>query len=272
MSDLISFLDTHWTSYLGCSADQIRDGRRHIIARPAVASQSDSPWPLRRGPICLFTTGAGWVMSVPAHLLDVAHSLCIGHTFGDLVIEGDRLGQAWFDRGARKQGPGSNRGDEGYRLMNRLAASYQLRGWSHYIHSYADSASRSWERDEHVRRITSDQTQLWAQWQKWPGPMVGPDRENEIADAFGYVLEGKLVSAAQLEASSQDFAWEYGVDTLPEFRGRGLATAVLRTITAFIIEQGRIPWHYCDHYNRPSRRLPEKLGYFCYGEGLFSAL
>ena len=53
--------------------------------------------------------------------------------------------------------------------------------------------------------------------------MVGPKLRDQfdITDAFGYVLAGKLVSAAQVEADSKDFAWEYGVDTLPSFRNRG---------------------------------------------------
>jgi RimJ/RimL family protein N-acetyltransferase len=155
--------------------------------------------------------------------------------------------------------------------MNRVAGELRLRGWCHYLHWYCDPASFSRKRDEHVHPITEDRPEIWRQWQRWPGPMVGPrlqDRD-EIADAFGCILEGKIVSAAQVEASPADFAWEYGVDTLPEYRCRGYATAVARAATAFIIEQGRVPWHY--HYNKASRRLPEKTGCFQYGEGLFSA-
>jgi len=212
-------------------------------------------------------------MSVPENLLDLARSLCVRVAFGELVSAGDRLQQAWFDQMQATGKRSASRGDQGYRIMNRVAESLQLRGWSHYILSYCDPASWAPQLDAHVRPMTEDQPDLWKQWQSWPGPMVGHHRQDEfeIADAYGYVLDGKLVSAAQLEASGKEFAWEYGVDTLPKFRGRGFATAVLNSVTAFIIEQGRIPWHYCDHYNRPSMRLPEKLKYFRYGEGLFGA-
>lgn len=212
-------------------------------------------------------------MSLPEDALASAGSLCAGQSFGDLVAEGDRLQQQWYDHMQRTGQRAGDRGDQGYRVMNRVAESLDVRGWSHYILWYCDPGGWTAEADEHVRAITEDDRQLWRQWQSWPGPMVGPGVKErfEIADAFGYVLDGRLVSAAQVEASSREFAWEYGVDTLPEFRGRGFATAVLNRVTSLIMERGRIAWHYCDHYNRPSRRLPEKLGCYRYGEGLFGA-
>ena len=273
MSDLVAYLDSRWAFYLGCSQRQLRDGGNHVVARPGRASEEGSPWPLRRGPICVLTTGRGWVMSVPEKLLDLARSVCARATFGEIVSTGDRLQQVWFDEMQATGERGASRGDEGYETMNRVAESLHLRGWSHYILSYCDPASWTPQLDEHVRPFREAQPDLWKQWQSWPGPMVGSRiaEQFEIADAFGYVLDGRLVSAAQLEGSRKEFAWEYGVDTLAQLRGRGFATAVLNSVTAFIIEQSRIPWHYCDHYNRPSLRLPEKLKYFRYGEGLFGA-
>ena len=274
MSELVAYLDSRWAFYLGCSQHRLRDGGKHVVVRPERASEEGSPGPLRRGPIGVFTTGRGWVMSLPANLREAADALCMGIGFEGLVADGDRLQQDWFDRMERTGKRGSNRGDRGYAVMNHVAESVQVRGWSHYILSYCDPAAWAPQLDEHVRPITEDQPDLWKQWQSWPGPMVGPRiaEQFEIADAFGYILDGELVSAAQLEASGKEFAWEYGVDTLPEFRNRGLATAVLNRVTASIIEQGRIPWHYCDHYNRASRRLPDKLGYFRYAEGLFGVV
>ena len=273
-ADLTGFLDMRWAFHLGCVEGQLRDGGRHVVRRPEAASQRESPWPLRRGPICVFTTGPGWVMSVPDDVVEVARSLCVGSSFEELVSEGDRLQQEWFDQMQATGERGADRGDGGYRVMNSVARPLQLRGWSHYIHSYCDAASWRRRRDAHVCRIAEDRPEIWEQWQRWAGSMVGARVQEhfEVADAFGYVLDGEIVSAAQVEAGARDFAWEYGVETLPEFRCRGFATAVVQSVTAFMIEQGRIPWHYCDAYNRPSVRLPEKAGYFRYGEGLFSAV
>ena len=270
---MISTLTTHWSHHLGCTPHQLTDGAQHIVVRPSAAYEPSSPWPLRRASVCLFTRGCGWVLSLPEPLIHTARSLCLNHPFEALVEEGDRRSQAWFDRGETNDARGPDRGDESYRTMNRLTAALDLHGWSHYIHWYCDPATWTAEPDPSVRPITPSDPATWAQWQAWPGPMVGPKIADyyEIADAFGYIRNGTLVSAAQLEASRYDLAWEYGIDTLPQHRGKGFATTLLKTLTTHIIRQNRIPWHYCDHYNRPSRRLPEKLGYLRYAEGLFSA-
>ncbi|MBN2379381.1 GNAT family N-acetyltransferase [candidate division WOR-3 bacterium] len=266
---LLAFLDEKWAGFLGCSPSQLRDGKNHVVSRSRQASIRQSPWPLREGPIAVFTFGKGWVMSTPENLTGTARYLCLDKSFEELLDEGDRLSQEWFDRGADHS---ENRGDQGYVTMNKLAQGLGLRGWSHYIISYCDPDSFSAEPDEHVVEITPDLPRIWEQWLAWPGPMVGPVvcKHFPVCDAFGYVLDEKLVSAAQLEARLDEFAWEYGVDTLPEYRGKGYATRLLKTVTSFIICKGKIPWHYTDHYNRPSRKLPDHLGYFKYAEGLFS--
>ena len=123
MTDLLDFLDSRWAFYLGCTEDQFRDGGRHIVTRPEAASSAGSPWPLRRGPIAVLTTGPGWVMSLPAELRDRAGALCLGCDFEELVAEGDRLQQDWFDHLDREPDTGtrdSDRGDRGYRRMNRI--------------------------------------------------------------------------------------------------------------------------------------------------------
>jgi RimJ/RimL family protein N-acetyltransferase len=267
--NMIEFLDEKWAGFLDCTAGQLRDGKRHIMSRPRISSEQPSPWPLREGPIAVFTLGKGWVMSVPENLTGFARSLCIERSFDELLEDGDRLSQEWFDRGADHS---QDRGDKGYRIMNCLAESFNLRGWSHYLMWYCDPKNPVPKLDDHVLKITPDLPHVWEQWQRWPGPMVGPVvcKHFPICDAFGYVLSGKLVSAAQLEAHPDEDAWEAGVDTLPRYRGRGFARQVLKTVTSFIISKGSIPWHYTDHYNRPSKRLPERLGYFKYAEGLFS--
>ena len=268
---LTETLDAKWAAYLGCKPAQLRDGARHVVARPDWRSTERRPWPLTRGPICLFTAGQGWVLSVPHDLTDKAHALCGELSFGELVGEGDRLQQDWFDKlGTERtvERPSA----EAYPAMHKLAESFRLRGWSHYVFSYANPASWKPQPDRHVCIITEGKLNLWDQWQQWPGPMCSPEHCDhlKIADAFGYVLDGHLVSVGQIEAYESEYAWEYGVDTLPEFRVRGFATAVLVAVTACIIQRKHVPYHYTDCYNRPSMRLPVKLGYFRYAEGLFS--
>ena len=212
-------------------------------------------------------------MSLPGDLVAAARAQCAGLSFREIVSGGDRLQQAWFDR--RGTEAASERpGPDAYAVLHKLAPGFSLRGWSHYIFSYADPASWQPRLDDHVCFLSEEQREVWAQWQRWPGPMCCPGHADrfDVVDAFGYVLDGRLVSVGQIEAHLDEDAWEYGVDTLPAFRCRGFATAVLHAVTAHILRQGRIPYHYADAYNRPSLRLPAKLGYVRYGEGLFSHL
>jgi len=271
----MSQLDIYWAAHLGCSPIHLRDGGHHVVARPSDADGTPPPWPLRCGPVALVTTGAGWVLSVPADMTERAASLCTRLTFGQLVAQGDRLSQQWFDGGAYEN-PNMKRAesDAAYSVMNDRVSGISLRGWSHYVLSYADAPVTKVEDSPHVQRISPDQSDIWDQFREWPSPMCGPNicKHFPVSDAFGYILDGKLVSVAQLEARPEELEWEYGVYTLPDYRGRGFATAVLRSVTAYIAQQGHVPWHYTDHYNRPSRKLPKKLGYFQYGEGLFSAV
>jgi RimJ/RimL family protein N-acetyltransferase len=210
-------------------------------------------------------------MSVPGDLVESARTTCAGFSFEELVREGDGLQQDWFDKLGTEQET-ARPGSGAYPVMAELAVAFDLRGWSHYVFSYADPVSWRSEPDGHVHRITKEQPALWAQWQAWPGPMCNPKHADhfDVADAFGYVLDGRLVSVGQIEAYRDEYAWEYGVDTLPAYRCRGYATAVLKAVTSHIVRCGRVPYHYTDAYNRPSMRLPGKLGYFRYAEGLFS--
>ena len=116
-----------------------------------------------------------------------------------------------------------------------------MRGWSHYPHWYCDP---SWPGpgpiDRHVSPIAQEDPQLWEQWLAWPGPFCSPRfcEHFEVHDAFGYVLDGRLVSAAQLLAGTSDFAWEFGVETLDGFVRRGFATEAARAATQRILTLG----------------------------------
>ena len=269
MSDFIQSLDIRWSNYLGCQPTQLREGGRHVVPQPEWRSEERLPWPLTRGPVCLFTAGAGWVLSVPDGMMGRARRLCAGTSFQDLTAEGDQVCQDWFDT-LGTENERERPGVEAYRVMCELVGRASFRGWSHYIFAYADPSTREEGDDNRVAPITEDNRNVWRQWQEWPGPFCAPKfaASFEVADAFGLVLDDRLVSVAQVQAHHAEYAWEFGVDTLPEFRGRGFATVVLKCVTRYIVNRKHVPYHYADAYNRASLRLPHKLGYRPYGEGL----
>ncbi len=268
----MAFLDHCWALSLGCSAAQLRDGGRHVVASPQLEAKLKRPYPLSEDAIAFVTYGRGWVLSVPAALIEMAREQCSGLSFREIAHDGDEVLLDWFGRLGTAQE--IQRPEEtAYRPLRLLAEPLKVRGWSHYLHWYCDGSSAArMPMDRHVIAINRDRPEIWEQWLKWPGPVGGPGNHGyfEVSDAFGYILEGQLVSAAQIFTTKDEFAWEFGPSTLPDFRRRGFATEVCRAATQFILEQGQIPWYYYDHYNVPSARIPEKLGYSLYSEGLFS--
>lgn len=272
LSEITQRLDTCWATCLGCSVAQLRDGDRHVVATPRRTGNVRRPYPLRPDAISLLTCGNGWVLSVPSQLTEKAQALCLGLSFSDVVQESDPALEAWFAR-LETDEEAERPHAQVYAPLTRLAESLRVRGWSHYVHWYCDAPSWSDDPiDSHVRPISREDQKVWKQWLKWPGPFCHPRFESrfEISDAFGYILDDRLVSVAHLQTAADEFAWEFGVDTLRGFRSRGFATEVSRAATSSILEQGQIPWYYYDHYNHASSRIPQKLGYFLYAEGVFS--
>ncbi|TES93533.1 MAG: GNAT family N-acetyltransferase [Candidatus Cloacimonadota bacterium] len=272
LNHVIRFLDENWALSLGCSAIQLKDGDQHVVASPKSTGDINRPYPLKFNSICMITFGTGWVLSVPSNLIETANALCIGLSFSDIAKEGDILLNEWYlklgtaDEIERPKAMA-------YSTLVKLAQSLNIRGWSHYYHWYCDPSNWNSQRLNKCVSVTQENDlRRWEQWLSWPGPFCQAkfDKYFEISDAFGYFLNGQLVSVAQIQANHKDFAWEFGVDTLSKYRGRGYATEVCRGVVKHIIEHNRIPWYYYDHYNHASERIPQKLGFFLYFEGLFS--
>ncbi|MGQ9908991.1 MAG: GNAT family N-acetyltransferase [Candidatus Flexifilum sp.] len=82
---------------------------------------------------------------------------------------------------------------------------------------------------------------------------------------IGHFAEDRLIAAAAV-CNWGDVVAETYVDTLPEFRGRGLATALTYEITRWIVEE--TPWIAQaggEVINTPSGRIARRLGYELYG-------
>jgi len=222
--------------------------------------------------IAMVTYGQGWVLCVPEQLVEEAKALCLDRSFANIAREGDGQQELWFARGAEDKERPTVRNVATYSPLTELGESLDVSAWSHYFHWYCDSASWSGSpTSEHVHLIRADDPQVWEQWLKWPGPSWGlSSKESDSYEAFGYVLDGRLVSVAQLALAPENFAWDFGIYTLPQFRCRGFAAEACTTATASIFKHGRVPWYYYNHYNLPSSRMPRKLGYFFYAEALVS--
>lgn len=76
----------------------------------------------------------------------------------------------------------------------------------------------------------------------------------------GAVVDGRLVAVAQNHARSAHYG-EIGVHTLPEWRGRGFATAAATLIAQHVQSVHLIPVWSCGEGNEASLRVAHKLGF-----------
>jgi GNAT superfamily N-acetyltransferase len=73
-------------------------------------------------------------------------------------------------------------------------------------------------------------------------------------------INGKIAGMASATADCSSL-WQIGVDTLPDFRRRGIGKAVVSAVTKYILGQGAIPYYSTLESNIASRRIATSLGY-----------
>lgn len=88
------------------------------------------------------------------------------------------------------------------------------------------------------------------------------------APCIGVVLDGRLVSIAHSSRQTAS-ACELGIDTLPEARRRGYATAATILWTALVQQQGLIPIYSAFAWNTASLRLAQTVGYVPRIDGVY---
>jgi GNAT superfamily N-acetyltransferase len=74
------------------------------------------------------------------------------------------------------------------------------------------------------------------------------------------IVDEQIVAVAQAYARSERYA-DIGVVTLPEYRGRGYATAAASIVAQRLQAAGQIPIWSTGEDNRASQRIAEKLGF-----------
>lgn len=95
-------------------------------------------------------------------------------------------------------------------------------------------------------------------WLREELPMASP--------CFARFAGGQAVSVCR--SVRVHTAHEAGVETVPAWRGRGLAPVVVTAWANAVEELGRVPLYTASAENRPSLRLAEKCGFLPYGEAV----
>jgi ribosomal protein S18 acetylase RimI-like enzyme len=92
-----------------------------------------------------------------------------------------------------------------------------------------------------------------------PGPWGS--KTHRYGDYYGIRIGRKLAAMAGERMRLPGMAELSGVSTWPEFRGQGLATALVRRVVRGFLERGDLPFLHCYAANAGAVGLYEKLGF-----------
>jgi ribosomal protein S18 acetylase RimI-like enzyme len=92
-----------------------------------------------------------------------------------------------------------------------------------------------------------------------PGPWGS--KTHLYGDYFGIRIGGRLAAMAGERMKLPGFAELSGVSTWPEFRGQGLAGALVRRVVRGFLDRGDTPFLHCYAANVAAIALYEKLGF-----------
>lgn len=92
-----------------------------------------------------------------------------------------------------------------------------------------------------------------------PGPWGS--KTHCYGDYYGIRIGGKLAAMAGERMRLPGLAELSGVSTWPEFRGKGLAAALVRRVVRGFLERGDTPFLHCYAANAGAIALYEKLGF-----------
>jgi GNAT superfamily N-acetyltransferase len=83
---------------------------------------------------------------------------------------------------------------------------------------------------------------------------------NPIMVAAVAKVNGEIAGLSSATADT-DTMWQIGVDTLEQFRKRGIGKAAVSAVTEYLLEHGAIPYYSTFEENIASRALAAALGY-----------
>lgn len=92
-----------------------------------------------------------------------------------------------------------------------------------------------------------------------PGPFF--DKTHRLGDFIGVKHDGRLVAMAGERMKPEGFTEVSGVCTHPDFRGRGYAGALMRVVTARILERGEQAFLHAYAAHAATIALYETLGF-----------
>lgn len=94
---------------------------------------------------------------------------------------------------------------------------------------------------------------------EWSNALCSDRKELDVLGVGAYEKD-KLIGLAACSADC-DNMWQIGVDVLPAYRKRGIASALTSNLAMEILERSRIPFYCCAWSNIRSTRNAVKSGF-----------
>lgn len=94
---------------------------------------------------------------------------------------------------------------------------------------------------------------------EWSNALCEKRKQLDIL-AVGAFDRQRLIGLAGCSADC-DTMWQIGIDVLPEYRGYGVAAALVSTLAAMVLENGKVPFYCCAWSNIGSARTAIKSGF-----------
>jgi len=143
--------------------------------------------------------------------------------------------------------------------------------WSHSFVYYADFEHFRPFTVPECRRLNPDDHDLIEEMNQI-SEFGCPEESIQDGTAFGVIIDGKLVACSSTiptpnATGKYGLVW-IGVETLPEYRRRGYAKAVVSGTTDTILSREQTPVYGHATWNKASENTAKALGYQLYGEVL----
>ena len=94
---------------------------------------------------------------------------------------------------------------------------------------------------------------------EWSNALCEKRKELDVLGVGAY-HEGALIGLAACSADC-DTMWQIGVDVLPGYRRKGIASAMTSKLALEILERGKVPFYCCAWSNMKSARNAIKSGF-----------
>ena len=105
--------------------------------------------------------------------------------------------------------------------------------------------------------MAEDFTDLYTE--QWSNALCKDRKELDVLGVGAY-HNGMLIGLAGCSADCETM-WQIGVDVLPEYRRKGIASALTSRLAKEILERGKVPFYCCAWSNLKSARNAIKSGF-----------